>query len=176
VPEVQQRFAYWSVILIAVLGAAIACGDSKSSTTTTTAAKTTVPANATTTQPADPATTEITNAFVTFFNGKDLDIDKKVNLLENGEKYRSMLVDASKDPQAQQLVAQVHAVKMLSAADCAAVPTTSPCATVTFDLVVGGFPALANHDSVAVKIGGVWKVGAKAWCDVVTIGGSSCPA
>jgi hypothetical protein len=127
---------------------------------------------------ASPATDEaqVRAAYVAFFDGATPGVDKKVALLENGEKYRQMLVDASANPQFQKLSATVRSVTFPTDSACAALGATSPCAVVTFDLLVAGFPALAAHEDPAVKVGGVWKVAAKAWCDVVSIGGDSCPS
>jgi hypothetical protein len=148
---------------------------STSPSTTTAASPTTKPAITTTTAaPTDEA--QIRAAYVAFFDGATPGIDKKVALLENGEKYRQMLVDASANVQFQKLSATVRTVTFPADTACAAIGATSPCANVTFDLLVGGFPALAAHEAPAVKIAGVWKVAAKAWCDVVMIGGDSCPS
>jgi len=118
----------------------------------------------------------VRSVFLAFFNGADRNIDKKVAALQDGERYRQMLVDADADSRFQQLRADIRAVRFPSAADCTAAGLTSPCAIVTFDLLLGAFPALAGHDGPAVKIAGVWKVGSKAWCDVVAIGGDTCPS
>ena len=80
------------------------------------------------------------------------------------------------DPRSRQLRAQIRAVRFADNANCTAVGVTFPCAIVTFDLLLGDFPALAAHDGSALEIAGTWKVSAKTWCDVVAIGGESCPA
>lgn len=164
--------------LLLVAALAGACGDGGGSTspptTMTTPPTTTTSRAPTTTLATDDA--QVRAAFVTFFSGADRDIDKKVSLLQDGERYRQMLVDASADPQFQQLRAQVRAVRFPEDAACAGLGVPSPCAVATFDLLVGDFPALAGHDGAAVKVAGTWKVAAKAWCDVVAIGGATCPA
>jgi hypothetical protein len=163
--------------------AAIGCGDStgspgaSSSTvrSTTTIASTTAPtttARSSTTTTTDEA--QIRSAFVAFFNGADRNVENKVSLLQDGEKYRQMLTDADADSRSQQLRAQVRAVRLADGAGCTAAGVSSPCAIVTFDLLLGDFPALAAHDGSAVKVAGSWKVSAKTWCDVVAIGGASC--
>src|SRR5689334_239984 len=83
----SMRWWLRSLIALMAVMTLAACSDNSSGTTTTTRT-TTLPATTAvaTTQPADPASAEITAAFVTFFNGKDADVDKKVALLENGEK------------------------------------------------------------------------------------------
>jgi hypothetical protein len=185
-----------ALALTAVL--AVACGDdgappattataapttTTSSSSSTTAVPTTSAPPATTARPATTTTATAANdesqiraAFIAFFDGTSPSVDKKVALLENGEKYRSMLVDASANAQFQKLAAAVRSVQLTADASCAALGVGAPCAVVTFDLTVGGFPMLAAHVSPAVKIDGTWKVAAKAWCDVVAIGGDSCPS
>jgi hypothetical protein len=140
-------------------------------TTASTAPPSTAPAS---TAPTDEA--QVRSAFEAFFNGADRNVDKKVALLQDGEKYRQMLVDADADARSQQLRAQIRSVRFPANADCTPAGVPSPCAIVNFDLLLGGFPALAAHDGPAVKISGAWKVSAKAWCDVVAIGGETCPA
>jgi hypothetical protein len=148
---------------------------SSTSTATTVTVTTVAPSTAPTTAgPTDEA--QVRSAFEAFFNGADRNVDKKVALLQDGEKYRQMLVDADADTRSQQLKAQIRSVRFPTAAECAQAGVPSPCAIVNFDLLLGAFPALAAHDGAAVRIAGVWKVSAKAWCDVVAIGGESCPA
>ena len=184
---------------VAALTLAAACGGSGSSTPPTTKTATTSsaaagspstgspsagsPSSAASTTKSSAATTtaasdesQIRAAFIAFFDGATPGIDKKVALLENGEKYRQMLLDAGANAQFQKLTANVRSVQLTPDSGCAALGVASPCANVTFDLLVGGFPALAAHQSPAAKIGGVWKVAAKAWCDVVAIGGDQCPS
>ena len=180
---------------MAALTLGAACGGSGSSTppTTKTATASTAAGSPSTGSPSSaaaspttkasaPTTTaasdegQIRAAFLAFFDGATPGIDKKVALLENGEKYRQMLLDASANAQFQKLTANVRSVQLTPDSGCAALGVASPCANVTFDLLVGGFPALAAHQSPAAKIGGVWKVAAKAWCDVVAIGGDQCPS
>lgn len=121
-------------------------------------------------------TAAITAAFTTFFDGVNPDIAGKVAVLEDGDQLRQMIVDASANPQFQQLSTTVNSVSMLSDSDCAAAGEVSPCAAVAHDMFVGGLPAMVGLTSHAVKIDGVWKVSAKSWCAIVKIGGSECPA
>ena len=197
--SLRRRLARTTAAM-AALTLAAACGASGSSTPPTTKTATTSStaagspstgspstgspsgAAAPTTKSSAPTTTaasdegQIRAAFLAFFDGATPGIDKKVALLENGEKYRQMLLDAGANAQFQKLTANVRSVQMTPDSGCAALGVASPCASVTFDLLVGGFPALAAHQSPAAKIGGVWKVAAKAWCDVVAIGGDQCPS
>lgn len=179
-----------AVALVAGIVAA-GCGDdggepSASSRPTTTANTTTTIANTTSSAGASPTsgattTTATANddasvraAFTTFFDGS-AKVDARVAALDDGERYRDMLVGASTDPQATKLRASVRSVTFPAATECVAASAAPPCAIVTFDLLLGSFPALAGHQGAATKRSGTWKVTAATWCDVVKIGGDSCP-
>ena len=137
------------------------------------------------TQPSTAATTAassstddtgaITAAFTKFFDGLDPDVDAKIALLEHADVLGSMITDAAKDPQFQQLTTVVNSVTLLSPADCTAAGEVAPCAAVAHDMFVGGLPAMVGLKSHAVKLDGVWKVSAASWCAIVSIGGATCP-
>ncbi|MGZ4805633.1 MAG: hypothetical protein ACXV5U_04550 [Ilumatobacteraceae bacterium] len=141
------------------------------------------PGSAATTQPTTSATTgqptddiaAITAAFTKFFDGLDPNIDAKIALLEHGDVLGSMITDAAKDPQFQQLTTTVNSVTLQSDADCAAAKEIAPCALVLHDMFLGGLPAMVGLKSHAVKVDGTWKVSAASWCAVVAIGGATCP-
>ena len=120
-------------------------------------------------------TPPITAAFTTFFDGLDPDTDAKIAVLEHGDLLGSMVVDAAKNPQFQQLSTTVNSVDVLTDADCEAAGEVAPSALVGHDLFVGALPAMVGLKSYAVRVDGVWKVSASSWCAVVTIGGASCP-
>jgi len=181
---VKLAMTLFAVLLLAACGSGDDSGAPPGAQVTTSAAAVTTSTASTSTAVVTTSTTttalsdeaQVRAAFVAFFDGANRNIDQKVGLLENGERYRQMLVDAAADPQAQQLRATVRSVQFPADAACASLGVAGPCAKVTFDLLLGAFPALAAHDGPAVKIGGVWKVSAKAWCDVVAIGGNTCPS
>ena len=152
-------------------------------TTAPASASTTVMATAVATTAAVTTTTvdvaaeemQIEAVFLTFFGGAGTDVDAKVAVLQDGERYRGMLEGASADAQFQSMSIDIRGVRLLTPDDCAALGEVSPCAVVTHDLFVGGAPALVGQDSAAVRIDGRWKVAASAWCRVVAIGGAQCP-
>lgn len=50
------------------------------------------------------------------------------------------------------------------------VTVTSPTqAKVTYDILVGGQPALSGKSGVAVKQDGTWKVGVASFCGLLTL-------
>jgi hypothetical protein len=112
---------------------------------------------------------------VAFFDGSNPDTPSRVAVLEHGDALAAMLAAAAADPQFAQMSTQVRSVRLLDAATCATAGVAAPCAEVIHDVLVGQFPAVPAKTSYAVQLDGVWKVSAKAWCDVVSIGGASCP-
>jgi hypothetical protein len=118
----------------------------------------------------------VKKVFVSFFDGVVRDVDTKVKLLERGETYRSMLTDAVANPQFAEMSTTVSSVSMLDAGACTAAGLVGPCAQVVHTLMVGQFPAVVDKTSYAIKADGTWKVAARTWCDVVAIGGASCPS
>lgn len=146
---------------------------STTAASTTVVSTTAVPGPSTT----DPAAEQmlIGAAFLTFFGGAASDVDEKVAVLQDGERYRSMIVAASANEQFQAMSVDIRGIRLLDADACTTIGEVSPCAVVTHDLFVGGAPALVGQDSAAVRIGGEWKVATSAWCRVVAIGGEQCP-
>jgi hypothetical protein len=141
-------------------------------TVTTAAASTTSPE--TTTEPGD-AVSEISAAFVTFFDGLQ-SVDAKVDVLEHGEELRSMLEDAAQNEQFQQLSTIVTSVARRDDAACGDAGVPAPCAEVIHDLLVGDFPMMVAHVGWATEVDGRWKVAAATWCDIVKVGGATCPS
>jgi hypothetical protein len=118
----------------------------------------------------------ITEAFTVFFDGTVADVERKVSLLQDGDRYREMLTDAAADPVAQTLTTRVTRVTPLEETACRAAAIGSEvCAEVVHDLLVGGLPAFAAHQSYAVWQDDRWKVASSSWCDLVVIGGATCP-
>jgi hypothetical protein len=117
----------------------------------------------------------VKKAFVTFFDGGNPDVDAKVASIQHGEALRSMIADATIDPQFSKLSTEVRTVSSLAPLDCASAGEVSPCALVIHDMFLGGLPAFVGRTSHAVKVGDRWLVSASSWCSIVAIGGQSCP-
>jgi hypothetical protein len=178
--------------LIAACGSgsksAVTSAPSTSSSTTATTAAPTTTAAATTTIAAATTTTgasttalsgeqaAIAAAVTLFFDFTNPDVDGKVAVLENGEKYRSMLADAVKDPLGSTLSTKVSSVEILEDSACKTAGVASPCAKVTHDLFAGPIAAFAGRQSYTIKVNGKWLVTAKSWCDLVAVEGQTCPA
>jgi hypothetical protein len=117
----------------------------------------------------------ITSVFTVFFGGIVSALDDKVAVLENGELYRDMLVAAGENEQFQQMSTDIRDVRAGSDAECEALGAGPGCAIVSHDVLVAGFPMAAGIESPAVRSGGSWLVGSRAWCNLVEIGGAVCP-
>lgn len=180
-----------SAAAVLLVAAVVSCGGGSSPSATSgsaaaTTAATTVPGSEPVTTPGSgPATTgapsdaeaiaAIRAAYATFFGGSTTTVDAKLAVLEDGETYRTMVTDAQANEQFQALTVDVRDVSLLADGDCTAAGEASPCALVTFDLLVSGAPMLVAKEGHAVLVGGDWKVSASTWCAVVAVGGESCP-
>jgi hypothetical protein len=93
-----------------------------------------------------------------FFNPKT-PVPKRVSLLQNGQTFASIISAQASSALASSATSSVSAVTVES-------PTQ---AKVTYSILVGGSPALKNQPGVAVKQGGVWKVGDQSFCALLTL-------
>ena len=180
---VQNR--RYSAVLVALSALLIAScssrGNQPSGADVTTSLTTTNGAASTSTvagsiaEPVDPSDREaIVKSFEVFFGGQQTTVDQKVAVLQDGERYREMLTAASANAQFQQITTTIRDIRAATAAECREFGTEPPCAVVTHDLLVGGFPMAAAIQSPAVLSDHQWMVGSSAWCKVVAIGGASC--
>ena len=139
------------------------------------------PPSATATPPDRPGELEpsdleaITASFLTFFGGIDSTVDQKLAVLEGAETYREMLEAASENAQFQQMSTEIREIMVGSDAECDRLAAGPGCAVVVHDVLVAGFPMAAAIVSPAVRGDGSWLVGWRAWCNIVEIGGETCP-
>lgn len=119
---------------------------------------------ATGTAPADPkeAEQEIRENWAEFFDPKTTTEDR-VELLENGEQLRPVLEAFGKNPNASKSSARVKAVSFTSATQ----------ADVTYDVLVGGRPALPDSKGTAVLQQDTWKVSRNTLCALVKLSGNA---
>ena len=96
--------------------------------------------------------------WVAFFNPKT-PVAKRVSLLQNGSTFASIIQAQASSPLASSATSSVNAVTVESATQ----------AKVTYSILVGGTAALKNQPGVAVKQGGVWKVGDQSFCALLTL-------
>lgn len=115
-------------------------------------------------QPADPAAAkaQIEKNWTTFFD-PEASTDAKVKVLENGEALRPLLAAFGNDKNAARSSAKVTDVTFGS-------PTQ---AAVTYDLLIGGNPALPGAKGTAVFQDQTWKVSVKTLCALVRLSGNA---
>ena len=104
-----------------------------------------------------------------FFSAKT-SINQRINLLQDGSAFASTIKAQASSTLASSATASVTKVALESATQ----------AKVTYSILVGGQPALANQSGVAVYQDGTWKVGLASFCGLLALenGGktSSLPA
>ncbi|MFJ9579908.1 hypothetical protein ACIRQF_26425 [Streptomyces sp. NPDC101191] len=117
-------------------------------------------------QPADPAAAkaQIARNWKAFFDPKT-PAAERVKLLENGDQLASVLAAFAGDKNAALTSAQVKGIAFTS-------PTN---ANVTYDLLVGGNPALPGAKGTSVLQDGTWKVSVTTLCGLVQLSGATVP-
>jgi len=137
-----------------------ACSSAGSSTTASPSSA--PPASA----PASSPTAQITTNWEAFFDGKT-SAAKKISLLENGQKFASIINAQAGSGIAASAGAKVHAVMVNSPAQ----------ATVHYDITLNGQTALGNQTGTAVYQDGMWKVGDVSFCQLLKIeNGGTAPS
>ncbi|MFB6618053.1 hypothetical protein ACIGFK_30045 [Streptomyces sp. NPDC085524] len=117
--------------------------------------------------PADPAAAkaQIEKNWVVFFDPKST-TQEKAAVLEHGDFLEPVLGGLARLPSADKTAAKVKNITFTS-------PTQ---ATVTYDLLVSGSPALSDSKGISVLDDGVWKVSLKSLCGLIELSGESAPA
>ncbi|MFF8832743.1 hypothetical protein [Streptomyces sp. NPDC015131] len=165
-PRTRPRAAALAAAAVLVLvPVAAGCGDGNGSEPRTSPSPTASPTQGQG-QPDDPAAArqEIEKNWTAFF-APATPADQKVAVLENGDRMRPVLQALSGTPQAAQTSVQVKNVTFTS-------PTQ---ATVTYDLLVAGTPALPDSQGTAVYQQDTWKVSVKTLCALVELSPDASP-
>jgi len=110
-----------------------------------------------------PATVkaEITRNWTLFFSGST-PASKKIQLLQNGRRFASVIRAQAQSPLARSTKASVARVTLVS----------STTARVVYTITLGGQPALKNQTGTAVRVGGTWKVSDKSFCALLSLEGT----
>jgi hypothetical protein len=117
--------------------------------------------SSTTTPPAatgGAAVAQITSNWETFFNGKT-PVSQRVSLVQDGSQFQSVISAQAGSALASGATAKVTKVTVTS-------PTQ---ATVKYDILEGGTPALSNQTGTAILQNGTWKVGVTSFCGLLTL-------
>jgi hypothetical protein len=104
------------------------------------------------------AKAQITANWEAFFNGST-SAAKKISLLENGQKFASVINAQAGSGLASSAGAKVTAVVVNSATK----------ATVSYDITLSGATALPNQTGTAVYEDGTWKVGDVSFCQLLKL-------
>jgi len=143
-----------SSALIALALTTAACGGSSPSSSSTTS-----PPPAATSPPAGAgAVNEITTNWEAFFSAKT-PVSQRVSLLQDGSQFQSVISAQAGSGLASQASAKVTKVTVTS-------PTQ---ATVTYDILLNGTPALTKQTGTAVLDNSTWKVGVTSFCGLLTL-------
>jgi len=155
-----------AVLSMAGLLFAAGCGGDNSDEATATTTK----ATTTTAEVLADVTAEVTPAYTSFFHNFSGD----VSLLEDGASFPPASVEGMRATAAKtgSIDVNVKSVTALGRADCSKAAVKSPCAKVTFDLIVNGQPVVPNQTGYAVKQDGKWKVSKTTFCTLAALGGS----
>ena len=115
-------------------------------------------ANASSPAASGNATAQITTNWEAFFDGKT-SAAKKISLLQNGQKFASII-----NAQAGSGIAASAGAKVTT------VVVNSPAkATVKYNITLGGTTALPNQTGTAVYQDGMWKVGDVSFCQLLKL-------
>jgi hypothetical protein len=93
-----------------------------------------------------------------FFSGTT-SAAKKISLLQNGQKFAGVIEAQAGSGLAKSASAKVTAVSVTSPAK----------ATVTYDILLAGKPALTHQTGQAVHQDGTWKVGDASFCALLAL-------
>ncbi|MFH9725019.1 hypothetical protein ACH4M4_18930 [Streptomyces sp. NPDC017254] len=165
----RPRLAALAAAAVLLLAPAVACsddGEGRSADIETSAPAATATAPPAADEPDDPAAAqaEITENWTAFFDPKTPTAER-VKLLENGERMQAVLGAFGGDKNAAATSAKVTGVEFTSATG----------ANVTYDLLVGGAPALPDAQGTSVLQDGTWKVSVKTLCGLVELSGVTVP-
>ena len=166
-----RRSALTTVLLLAA-AAPTACSSSGGAapttppnTTSTAPASTAAPSAPTSGSgsPADPTTTAaVSKAYKTFFNPSK-PLSTVARYLQHSDRFTAAIAAEAKQGAQQHLGVRVTKVVLLS-------PNS---AAVTFDLLSARKMLLPDVPGNAVREGGVWKVAARTFCQLVQLAGKA---
>ncbi len=103
------------------------------------------------------------------------DVSVQVTLLEDGEALREAVAQSAEAGTA--FPSEVTSVVFLDDSECSAQEVPSPCAEVTYDILdPSGAPVLPDVTGHATLVGDRWLVSRATFCNLVELGGATCPS
>lgn len=154
--QLARRIVLVPVFMLALATAPAACSSSNSPSVSHTASS--APSAGSAAASAASAVAKIRANWETFFSGTT-PAAKKIALLQNGQKYAAIIEAQAASGLAKSASAKVTAVHVISAAQ----------ARVTYDIYLGGKPALSNQTGTAVHQDRIWKVGDAGFCRLLAL-------
>ena len=154
-------------VVVAVVGGLLvlgACGGSSSNSSNTTTTTTTAPP---TTLSAAQTQDAIKKVFTDFFDGKNTDLNAKLQLLDDPQKYKALYNKFATDPTTGPQLAGT------SVTVTSVTPQPDGSAEVKYTLNLNGNPALTDQLGKAVQVNGQWKVAGSTFCDLAALGNPS---
>ena len=145
------------LLMLGMLGACGGSDDKKSSDTTTTTAPATTLTEA---QNKDA----ITKVFTEFFDGKNPDLNAKLQKLDDPNKYSALYNKFATDPTTGPQLAGTS----ITVTNIDLKPDGT--AEVTYTLNLNGTPALMDQLGKAVLVDGQWRVAGTTFCDLAALG------
>ncbi|HMH90952.1 MAG TPA: hypothetical protein VK586_07700 [Streptosporangiaceae bacterium] len=119
---------------------------------------TSAPASSSAPAASSAAASTIAANWTAFFSAKT-PVAKRISLLEDGQDFAAVIKGQAGSGLASAASAKVTKVTVTS-------PTQ---ATVGYDILIGGQPALSNQSGTAVLQDGTWKVGLSSFCSLLTL-------
>jgi hypothetical protein len=132
-----------SVAVLAAAGVIAACGGTKAS---------------------DPAA-QVKSTWTAFFSSST-PASKKVQLLQNGQRFAPVVQALASSPLAKELHVTVTKVTLEG----------PDRASVVYDLSLAGQTLLKNQMGTAVRVGGAWRISERDFCALLSLQGTAPPA
>ncbi len=171
-----RRIALAPTLAVVLALTVAACSSSSSTSASTSSSSSSAPAasspaassaaSSPSTGGSSAAVAQITTNWEAFFDGKT-SAAKKITLLQNGQKFASVINAQAGSSIATGAGAKVTAVVVNS-------PTS---ATVSYGITLNGASALPNQTGTAVYQDGSWKVGDVSFCELLKLeNGGTAPS
>ena len=152
---------------------AISVGTMAAIVISVTAACSSSPSSSATTAPnASASKAEISKSYQTLFNMSDKSVAPKVAVVQDGKSLQSAFSAELSSPLAAEASgAKVDSVQILSSVGCKAEFLPSPCASVSYEIVLPAMSTgnLTGLKGFAVYQGGKWLVSKQTICALFTL-------
>jgi hypothetical protein len=156
---ITRRLVSWILLACtACLGVAACSSSSSSPPAASPSAKPSASSTSSVSSAVSADEKAITTNWTAFFNPKT-PVAQRVNLLQDGSAFASVIKAQAGSALAGSASAQVTKVTVI---------TTSEAA-VTYNVLLAGTPALKNQAGTAVYQDGTWKVGVASFCGLLTL-------